>query len=172
MVRGEVAFVPARARAVSASTFSHQGGPCHRLALAARAAAACRRPSRLCRFGVVRPLYGPCSSRRSPAPSRTLVGLPITTLAARSLLLPPRGSLAQKTCQGCHLHCHFRQAPVSPLQTSPFTPRARRADFKPGIASPLHALVSASKVPPSTTDTAEFANSHTSSDASRDSAPA
>jgi len=113
-VRSEVAFVSARA------------GPLPSTRSRCSCCCCCSLPSSIAPLPVrrgqtpIRPLL-----ECSPTPSRTLVGLPITTLAAcRSFYcVPPRGSLAQKTCQGCRLHCHFRHAPVSLFQALPHPSR-------------------------------------------------
>ena len=87
-----------------------------------------------------------CTPARFSGPEN-LSGLP------SALSLPPRPSVSLSSAATPLAHGE---------QTSNLVSRLRS----------LHALVSASKVPPSTTDTAEPVNSQTSFDASRESAPA
>jgi hypothetical protein len=93
-------------------------------------------------FGWARSLRRPCSSLCLPCTLGRLLGYLSPLWPARPLLLSPRTSLAQlgrpenlsEPPSALSLLPWHR---VSPSNVA-FTPRARRADFKPGIASPLH----------------------------------
>jgi hypothetical protein len=84
----------------------------------------------------------PCSSLSpSPAHLGRLSGYLSPLWPARPLLLSPRTSLGRslkRPARSAVQHCHYRPCQCLSLKRHSSTSRARRADFKLGIASPLH----------------------------------
>jgi hypothetical protein len=88
---------------------------------------------------------GPCAApaRVSPCPAHLgrLLGYLSPLWPARPLLLSPRTSLGRslkRPARPAIQHCHYRPCQCVSLKRHSSTSRARRAHFKPGIASPLH----------------------------------